>query len=203
MQLSNCFHKTLWHLWWYTTIPILVKNGWAVKEIPSGQTRAEGQTKWFQYTPTPPPPSVYEPLHFCACIPTVRVLMPEWQACLHLYTMIVCISHLISSHLSLNCEGHWGTSDDFATSFLHSFIFSTALWNLTNSSPVHSLMLSSHLSLCLPCLLPHFTVPCKMVLARPDEWEARPYHCTLRLFKIVKRFVVQLPAGSWHELPRW
>ena len=43
--------------------------------------------------------------------------------------------------------------------------------SLPNSRPVNSLMLSSHLFLCLPCLLPPFTVPCKMVLARPDEWE--------------------------------
>ena len=32
---------------------------------------------------------------------------------------------------------------------------------------IHSLMLSSHIVLCLPCLLLPFTVPCKMVLARP------------------------------------
>ena len=56
----------------------------------------------------------------------------------------------------------------FATSFLHFSLFSTALWDLPDSRPVHSLMLSSHLFLCLPCLLPPFTVPCKMVLARPD-----------------------------------
>ena len=36
---------------------------------------------------------------------------------------------------------------------------------MANSRPVHSLMLSSHLFFCLPCLLPPFTVPCKMVLA--------------------------------------
>ena len=48
-------------------------------------------------------------------------------------------------------------------------LFSTALWNLANSRPVHSLMLSSHLFLCLPCLLPHFTVPCKMILDRVAE----------------------------------
>ena len=29
----------------------------------------------------------------------------------------------------------------------------------------------SHLFFCLPCLLPAFAVPCKMVLARPDERE--------------------------------
>ena len=57
--------------------------------------------------------------------------------------------------------------------------FSPALWDLANSRPVHSLMLSSQLFLCLPCLLPPFTVPCKMVLAR--------YHSSLCLFKIVRR----------------
>ena len=72
-------------------------------------------------------------------------------------------------HLSLNREGSWGTTGDFATSFLQFSLFSTALWDLANSRIVHSLMLSSHLFLCLPCLLPPFTVPCKMVLARPDE----------------------------------
>ena len=72
-------------------------------------------------------------------------------------------------HLSLNREGRWGTTDDFATSFLHFPLFSTALWDLANSRRVHSLMLSSHLSLCLPCLLSPFTVSCKMVFARPDE----------------------------------
>ncbi len=74
-------------------------------------------------------------------------------------------------HQSLNREGRWGTTDDFATSFFHFPLFSTALWDLPNSRPVHSLMLSSHLFLCPPCLLPPITVPCKMVLARPDERE--------------------------------
>ena len=75
-------------------------------------------------------------------------------------------------HQSLNREGRWGTTDDFATSFLHFSLFSTALWDSLNSRPVHTLMLSSHLFLSLPCLLPPFTVPCKMVLARPDERES-------------------------------
>ena len=91
----------------------------------------------------------------------------------------------LSSHLSLNREGRWGTTDDFT--FLHFFLFSTALWDLANSRPVHSLMLSSHLFLCLLCLFPPFTVPCKMVLTRPNERETRPYHCSLRLFTIIRR----------------
>ena len=77
-----------------------------------------------------------------------------------------------SSHhhyVSINQEGCWGTTDDFTSGFLHFSLFSTSLWDLANSRPVHSLMLSSHLFLCLPCLLPPFTVPCKMVLARPDK----------------------------------
>ena len=37
-------------------------------------------------------------------------------------------------------------------------------------------------SSCLPCLLPPFTVPSKMIFARPDEWETCPYHCSFRLF---------------------
>ena len=39
------------------------------------------------------------------------------------------------------------------------FPFYTALWNLTNSRPVHSMM-SFHLFSCLSCLLPPFNVPC-------------------------------------------
>ena len=75
-------------------------------------------------------------------------------------------------HQSLNRESRWGTTDDFETSFLHFSPFSTALWYLPNSRPVHSLMLSSHLFLSSPsCLLSPFTVPCKMVLVRANARE--------------------------------
>ena len=57
----------------------------------------------------------------------------------------------------LDRDGRLGTTNDFATSFLHFPLFSTTLWDLPNSRPVHSLMLSSHLLLCLPCFLPPFT----------------------------------------------
>ena len=41
-------------------------------------------------------------------------------------------------HLFLVCsipshEGRWGATDNFATSFLQFFLFSTALWDLANS----------------------------------------------------------------------
>ena len=44
---------------------------------------------------------------------------------------------------------------------------------------------SSYLFRCLLCLLPPFTVACKVVLASPDERETCPYHCCLRLFTMV------------------
>ena len=78
-------------------------------------------------------------------------------------------------------------SQPVSSIFLHFSLFSAALWDLVNCRPVHYLMLSSHLFLCLPCLLHPFTVPCKIVLARPDEQETCPYHCSLCLFMMVRR----------------
>ena len=100
-------------------------------------------------------------------------------------------SKILHLHLSLNREGRWGTTDDFTTSFLHSPLFSTAFWNLMNSRPIHFLILPLHLFFCLPCLLPPFTVPCIIILARPDEWDGQEVR-SLR--------VARLPAGSWHKL---
>ena len=51
-------------------------------------------------------------------------------------------------HQSLNREGRWGTTDDFATSFLHFSLFSTALWDLPNISSFVRLVFFL-LSLCL------------------------------------------------------
>ena len=107
--------------------------------------------------------------------------------------IVPCTSSSLSSPLTARVV--WGTTDDFATSFLHFSLFFTALWDLPNSRPVHSLMLSCHLIFCPPCLLPPFTVPCKMVLARPDEREIWPYQCSLRLFTIVRRS--SLHTGTW------
>ena len=117
---------------------------------------------------------------YCLNVVVVVVVLSLFSLFLHeivttlmsLLSLHICdLISLISSHLFFNREGRWGTTDDFATSFLHVSLFSTALWDLPNSRPVHSLMLSSHLFFCLPCLLPPFIVPCKMGLARPDERE--------------------------------
>ena len=65
-----------------------------------------------------------------------------------------------------------------------------------NTRPVHFLMFSFHLFFRLYCLLPPFTVPCKTVLARPDERETCPCHCSLRLFTIVGRSSC-VPIACW------
>ena len=83
---------------------------------------------------------------------------------------------LLHLHLSLDREVRWGTTDDFTTSVLHFSLFSTALWDLASSRPVHSLVLSSHLFLCLPCLLRPFIVPCIMV--SPDLRNGKHAHST-------------------------
>ena len=85
----------------------------------------------------------------------------------HTYKRICVHEHAFCSirlnhhhhHLSLNREVRLGTTDDFTISFLHFPLFSTAFWELANSRPVHSLMLSSYHFICLSCLLPPFTVP--------------------------------------------
>ena len=113
------------------------------------------------------------------------------------------VDHHHHHYLFLNCEDRWGTKDDFATNFLHLFLFSTALWDLPNSRPVHSLMLSSHLFLCLPCLR-----PLSLCLARwfwSDLMNRRHNHTTpvyisLRWSRGLR--VVRLSAGSWHGPPR-
>ena len=111
--------------------------------------------------------------------------------------------HHHHNHQSIHSEGLWGTTDDFATSFFHFYLFPTALWDLANSRPVHLLMLSSHLPLCLPCLLPPFTVPRKMVW--PDLMNGRQVNTTAICVSL--RWsglrVVRLPAGFRRRLPRW
>ena len=105
-------------------------------------------------------------------------------------------------HQSLNREGRWGTTDDFAISFLHFSLFSTALWDLLN----RSLMLSSHLFLCLPCLLPPFPPLCLARWFWPDLMNGRHDHTTAVCVSLRSSGglrVVQLPAGSWHGLPSW
>ena len=75
-------------------------------------------------------------------------------------------------------------------------------------------MLSYHRLSRLPLCLPHWTVPCRIVLAGPDDRVTCPYHFSLRLFAKVRRssygpmafpilaFTSSLVMWSLYEIPR-
>ena len=106
---------------------------------------------------------------------------------------------------SLNRESRWGTIDNFATNFLDFSLFSISLWDLPNSRPVHSLMFVFPPPP-LSCLV---FFPLSLCLARwfwPDLMNGTNDHTTAVCVSLRSSGglrVVQLPAGSWHGLPRW
>ena len=109
---------------------------------------------------------------------------------------VCCLVSL--SHLSPNCEGCWGTTDYFATSFLHLSLFSTALWVLANSRP--------SIPWCCPPTSSSVCIvffPLSLCLARwfwPDLMNGRHDHTTAVCISLQWSGglrVVQLPAGSW------
>ena len=69
----------------------------------------------------------------------------------------------------ITVEGHQGTTDEFATIPFHLALLSAALVELAKSIPVHSLILPFHLFFCLPLLF-SFTVPCRIVFAKPEDF---------------------------------
>ena len=100
-----------------------------------------------------------------------------------LWELVKVLSYLI---YPVVWHHRWGTTVDFTTSFLHSSWFLAFRSSIFHSRPVHSLMLSSHRFLCLPLCLPPWTVPCRIVLASPDDHVTCPYHFCLRLFTEVR-----------------
>ena len=99
------------------------------------------------------------------------------------HTHIADITNL-HLHLHPNCRAHWRWLhnqfppffsvlhcplglDDFLAYPFPDVVFPPLLLSVLSSSPFH-------------CAL-------QMVLARPDEWETWPYHCSVRLFTIVRR----------------
>ena len=109
-------------------------------------------------------------------------------------TIIIFILHL---HLSLNHRGCWRTTCDLTTSFPHFSVFLCPLGLAKlQACPFPDvvfppLFLSAFSD---SCLFPYFTVSCKMVLARPDEWEKCPCHFSLCLSMIVRPSVCSLIA---------
>ena len=78
------------------------------------------------------------------------------------------------------------TTDEFATIPFHLDLFSAALVELAKSIPIHSLILSSHLFFCLPLFLFPFTVPCRIVFAKPEDLETWPNHLSFRFLTRVR-----------------
>ena len=92
--------------------------------------------------------------------------------------------------------GRRGTTDEFATTPFHLDLFSAALVELAKSIPVHSLILSSHLFFCLPLFLFPFTVPCRIVFAKPEDLETWPNHLSFR-------FLTRVRSSSYSPMAAW
>ena len=92
--------------------------------------------------------------------------------------------------------GRRGTIDEFATIPFHLDLFSAALVELAKSIPVHSLILSSHLFFCLPLFLFPFTVPCRIVFAKPEDLETWPNHLSFR-------FLTRVRSSSYSPMAAW
>ena len=86
----------------------------------------------------------------------------------------------------ITLEGRRGTTDEFAILLFHLVLFSAVLVELAKSIPVHSLILSSHLFFRLPLFLFPFTVPCRIVFARPKDLETLPNHLSFRFLTWVR-----------------
>ena len=91
---------------------------------------------------------------------------------------------LVFIYPSRSLTDRLGNTVDFTISFLHSSWFSAFRTIIFHSRPVHSLMLFFYRFLCLPLRLPPCTVPCRIVLASPDDRVTFPYHFSLRFFPL-------------------
>ena len=98
--------------------------------------------------------------------------------------------------IPLTLGGRRGTTDEFATIPFHLDLFSAALVELAKSIPVHSLILSSHLFFCLPLFLLPFTVPCRIVFAKPEDLETWPNHLSFR-------FLTRVRSSSYSQMAAW
>ena len=104
----------------------------------------------------------------------------------------------------ITLEGRRGTTDEFATIPFHLDLFSAALVELAKSIPVHSLILSwsSHLFFCLPLFLFPFTVPCRIVFAKPEDLETWPNHLSFRFLTRVRSSSYS-PMAAWILASKW
>ena len=87
-------------------------------------------------------------------------LVNYWVKTIFLLLFLKKLYQVLYLILSLNREGRLGTTDDFAASFLHFFMFSTALWALGKLQV---------------CPFPVVVFP----LLPPSALSSSPFHCAL------------------------
>ena len=104
-----------------------------------------------------------------------------------------CLSILFDSIAS---EGRCGTTYDYATIPFHRGLSSAALVELAKSITVQSLIMSSHIFFSLPHLLFPFTVPCRIVFAKPEDNETWPNYFSVR-------FVTKVRSSSYSPMAAW
>ena len=98
----------------------------------------------------------------------------------------------------ITLEAHRGTTDEFTTIPFLLVLISAALVELAKSIPVHSLILSSHHFFCLPYLFFWFpfTVPCRIVFAKPEDIETWPNHISFH-------FLTRVRSSSYSQMAAW
>ena len=111
-------------------------------------------------------------------------------------TQVQCDLMIYFLFYPITLGGRRGTTDEFATIPFHLDLFSAALVELAKSIPVHSLILSSHLFFCLPLFLFPFTVPCRIVFAKPEDIETWPNHLSFR-------FLTRVRSSSYSPMAAW
>ena len=67
---------------------------------------------------------------------------------------------------------------------------------LSKFIPIHSLILSPHLFFCLPLFLFPFTVPCRIVFAKPEDLETWPNHLS-------SRFLTRVRSSTYSPMAAW
>ena len=109
---------------------------------------------------------------------------------------VFIIKHYSILFYTITLGGRRGTTDEFATIPFHLDLFSAALVELAKSIPGHSLILSSHLFFCLPLFLFPFTVPCRIVFAKPEDFETWPNYLSFR-------FLTRVRSSSYSPMAAW
>ena len=105
------------------------------------------------------------PPAYSACVAKITVSVLVRNASLVISSLNGWIMSLVLHlHLSRSLVDRWGTIDDLATSFLHSYRLSAFLMAAPSVMPVHSGTLSSQLFSCLPLILLPCTLPCRISL---------------------------------------